>query len=194
MRIVITGKQIDVGDSLRSHVEDRLTVGVAKYFDRAIDAHVVFSRQGPLFRADCSVHVGAGINVQSHAEVGEIYASFDVAADRVEKRLRRYKRRLRNHRKMPLGETLPAQTYIIAAEAEDSEEPEETGEFQPVIVAEASTEIASLTVGEAVMRMDLASLPAMMFRNRAHGGLNVVFRRPDGNIGWIEPREPDPAT
>lgn len=193
MRIVITGKQIDVGDALRSHVEDRLEVGVTKYFDRAIDAHVVFSRQGPLFRADCSVHVGAGINVQSHAELDEIYASFDVAAERVEKRLRRYKRRLRNHHKMPLGETLPAQSYVIAAETEDAEEPEEAVEFQPVIVAEASTEIASLTVGEAVMRMDLASLPAMMFRNRAHGGLNVVFRRPDGNIGWIDPVVPDPA-
>lgn len=193
MRIVITGKQIDVGGALRSHVEDRLAIGVAKYFDRAIDAHVVFSRQGPLYRADCSVHVGSGINVQSHAEVDEIYASFDVAADRVEKRLRRYKRRLRNHHKMPPGETQPAQAYIIAAETEDSEEPEEAVEFQPVIVAEASTEIASLTVGEAVMRMDLASLPAMMFRNRAHGGLNVIFRRPDGNIGWIDPGEPGPA-
>jgi ribosomal subunit interface protein len=191
MQVLITGKQIDVGEALRTHVEDRLTIGVGKYFDRAIDAHVVFSRQGPRYRVDCAVHVGAGINVQSHAEVDEIYASFDVAADRIEKRLRRYKRRLRNHHKAPQGESLPAQAYVIEAEAEDAVEPENAHEFQPVIVAEASTEIAQLTVGEAVMRMDLANLPAMMFRNSGHGGLNVVYRRPDGNIGWIDPQEPD---
>lgn len=94
MNILITGKQVDVGGALRSHVEDRLSAAVAKYFDRAIDAHVVFSRQGPMFRADCSVHVGGGFKTQSHAEADEIYASFDLASGRIEKRLRRYKRRL----------------------------------------------------------------------------------------------------
>lgn len=190
MRVLITGRQIDVGEALRSHIEERLVAGVSKYFDRAIEAHVVVSRQGPRFRADCSVHVGSGITVQSHGEADEIYASFDLGAERVEKRLRRYKRRLRNHHKVAIDETITASAFIIAAEDEEAEEPEGADEFQPVIVAETTAEISLLTVGEAVMRMDLGNLPAMMFRNRAHGGLNVVYRRADGNIGWIDPRQP----
>lgn len=188
MHVLITGKQIDIGGTLRSHVEDRLASGVAKYFDGAIDAHVVFSRQGPLYRADCSTHVGSGITVQSHAEADEIYASFDHAAERIEKRLRRYKRRLRNHHKISSIESIEAQAYVIAAEEED-EHRDEPEDFQPVIVAETTTDISLLTVGEAVMRMDLAELSVMMFRNRASGGLNVVYRRADGNIGWIDPQQ-----
>jgi len=190
MHVLITGKQIDIGGTLRSHVEDRLASGVAKYFDRAIEAHVVFSREGPLYRADCSTHVGSGITVQSHAEADEIYASFDLAADRIEKRLRRYKRRLRNHHKISPLESIDAQAYVIAAE-EEHEQGEEPEHLHPVIVAETTTDISLLTVGEAVMRMDLAELTVMMFRNRAHGGLNVVYRRADGNIGWIDPRRPE---
>ncbi len=153
---------------------------------------MVFSRQGPMYRADCSVHVGSGITLQSHGEAGEIYSSFDVAADRVEKRLRRYKRRLRGHPRSNPEEAIAAQSYVIApdtevAEGVDDEGWQEGEENHPVIIAETATKIDSLTVGEAVMRMDLADLPALMFRNRAHGGLNVVYRRPDGNIGWIDP-------
>ena len=189
MQVLITGKQLSVGEALRTHVEGRLSLGVAKYFDHAIDAHVVFSREGPLIRTDCSVHVGSGINVQSHAEIDEIYASFDVAADRIEKRLRRYKRRLRSHHKAGPRESEPVASYVIAAEHEDAQEPDGPDGFQPVIVAETTTQISLLTVGEAVMRMDLANLPVMMFRNSAHGGLNVVYRRQDGNVGWIDPRK-----
>ena len=187
MRVVVSGKQIDVGDSLRGHVESRLNSGVQKYFDNAIDAQVSFSRQGIMFRSDCAVHVGSGIRVQGHAEANEIYAAFDLAADRVEKRLRRYKRRIRDHHKSPPAEAFEAPTYVIAAEPEDHEEPELIEDAQPVVVAEATTMILSLTVGQAVMRLDLENSDAVMFRNQAHGGLNVVYRRSDGNIGWIAP-------
>ncbi len=189
MQLHVSGKQIDIGDALRTHVGERLADLVSKYFDTAIDSAVVFSRQGAFYRADCSVHVGSGIAVQSHGEAAEIYASFDTTADRIEKQLRRYKRRLRDHRasrRARNDSVLPAQVYVLAAEAEGSEEP---AEFAPLVVAETTTEIATLTVGEAVMRMDLSSQPALMFRNSAHGGLNMIYRRPDGNIGWIDPRQ-----
>jgi ribosomal subunit interface protein len=192
MQTQVSGKQIDIGDALRGHVTDRLRGMVAKYFDRAIDSSVVFSREAHLFSADCSVHVGSGIFVQSHGRAAEIYACFDVALERIEKQLRRYKRRLRNHhanQKDRTGGIEQAQAYVLAAEPEAHEE--EPAELKPVIVAETATEIAVLTVGEAVMRLDLADQPALMFRNRTHGGLNVIYRRPDGNIGWIDPAKAD---
>lgn len=192
MHVLITGKQIDVGEALRSHVEDRLSSGVAKYFDRAIEAHVVFSRQGPMFRADCSTHVGSGITVQSHGEADEIYASFDIAVDRIEKRLRRQKRRLRDHHKVAPAEALPAESAVPGGEGGEAEV--QVDGDQPVIVADTQPEIDRLTVGEAASRLQSADVPALMFRNRAHGGLNVVYRRPDGNVGWIDPQGLDRKT
>lgn len=193
MQVQVSGKQIDIGDALRSHVGERLFVTVGKYFDGAIDGAVVFSRQGSFFRADCSVHVGGGISVKAQSEAADIYASFDAATDRIDKQLRRYKRRLRKHhlsrRTGPEAGDIPALAYILAAEPEVAEG-DEPVDFAPLVVAETTTEIATLTVGEAVMRMDLASQPALMFRNSGHGGLNVIYRRADGNIGWIDPRQP----
>ncbi len=186
MHVSITGKQIDVGGALRSHVEDRLAAGIAKYFGRAIDAHVVFSRQGSMYRVDCSTHVGSGITVQSHGEADEIYASFDIAAERIEKRLRRHKRRIRDHHKAPPEG--PEMAAAAGAALEQGEEAEEGVDAQPVIVAETDIEASLFTVAEAAAQMQEDDLPVMMFRNRAHGGLNVVYRRPDGNVGWIEPR------
>ena len=187
MRITVTGKQVDVGDTLRTHVEERITAGTEKYFGDPIDAQVVFSREGPLHRVDCSVHVGAGIYVKGHASAADAYAGFDAAAERVEKRLRRYKRRLRNHHKAPPAEVVEAPTYVLSGEEEGRDAAEDT---QPVIVAESTTNVPTVTVGEAVMRLDLANVPVLMFRNRAHGGLSVVYRREDGNVGWIDPRNP----
>ncbi len=138
-----------------------------------------------MFRVDISVHAGRGMLMQGRGDADEAYAAFDGALGRIAKRLRRYKRRLCNHHKARgAEETLAAQQYIIAAESEDEEVPEEA---QPAIIAEMAHEIATLTVGEAVMRMDLADAPVMMFRTRGHGGLNVIYRRDDGNVGWIDP-------
>lgn len=191
MEIQVHGKQIDVGDALRAHVTDRLADGVDKYFDSAVDGHVTLSRDAHLVRVDCGVHVGHGIRLQSHGEASDPYAAFDQALERIEKRLRRYKRRLKDHHRRKTSgekaemEMIRAASYVLAGEDEDAAA--EPVEDQPIIIAEAMTEIPMATVGEAVMRMDLADASVMMFRNAGHGGLNVVYKRPDGNVGWIDP-------
>jgi ribosomal subunit interface protein len=189
MQLSVKGQQIDVGTALRGHIEDSLERMLGKYFGDAIDARVTLSRTGHNFRAVVSAHVGRNIHLEAHGEAGQPYPAFDAAAERLSKRLRRHKQRLRDHHKEDSGdqETLPAQQYILSGEADEDGEWEQR-EDQPVVVAEMATEIPSLTVSEAVMRMDLSGQPAMMFRNRAHGGLNMVYRRSDENIGWIDPR------
>ncbi len=199
MHLSVKGKQLDVGDALRTHVSDNLATIVGKYFSRPIEANVVFSRQAHLFKADISVHVGRGIMLQSNAEAAEPYPAFDTAADKIDKRLRRYKRRLRDHHKGDGSaegaafEPFQAKKYILEAEPEDHHVDGHDSDTvlddhpQPVIIAEMTTAIDTLTVSEVVMRMDLAELPALMFFNRAHGGLNMIYRRPDGNVGWVDP-------
>ncbi len=189
MEISVKGRNLDVGEALRGHVTDTLGNAVAKYFTRAIDANVVFSRQGHRLRADISVHPGPrGLVVQGGSESGDAYAAFDGALDRISKQLRRYKRRLNDHHKHKnrLNDVLPALQYVIQPEREEEEVPVDA---QPTIVAEMPDHIHTLTVGEAVMRMDLADLPVVMFRDAMSGRLNVVYRRNDGNIGWIDPSE-----
>ena len=186
MKISVQGKQLDVGDSLRQRIELTVEQITAKYFANPIEATVTLSRQGSVFRADVGVHIGKGISVQAEGSHDDAYAAFDSAAGRIEKQLRRYKRRLRDHHKGHSGDVMPSAQYVLAAEHDDSPEPEGENGWEPVVVAEMETSIDALTVGEAVMRMDLASAPALMFRNRAHGGLNMIYRRPDGNVGWID--------
>jgi ribosomal subunit interface protein len=185
MQIQVNGKQIDIGDSLRSHVETRLEEAVVKYAERPVDAHVNFSREGSFFKADAQVHLSTGLVSQAAATDAEIYAAFEKAVERIEKQLRRYKRRLKDHHAARRGavDTVPAAYAVISGE----EGPEEPESLDPVIVAEMQTAIHTVSVGEAVMRMELAHAPFLMFRNERHGGLNVVYRRDDGNIGWIDP-------
>ena len=187
MDISVQGKHVDVGDALRSHAEENLGLTVAKYFNRALGAAVTFSKDGQSFRVDISVHAGRGLSMQGSALNDDAYIAFDQSLERIAKQLRRYKRRLNDHHKDTHDDSLMGQQYVIAPEHEE-EVPEDS---QPVIIAEMPHEISSLTVSEAVMRMDLANTPLMMFRNRAHGGINVVYRRQDGNIGWIDPSESD---
>ncbi len=189
MQLSVKGKQLNVGDALRSHVSDSLSRILGKYFGDAIEVNVTLSRDGHRYRAVVAAHVGRGIQVQAQGDADEPYPAFDTAADHLAKRLRRYKSRLRDHHKHsgPTAETLLAQQYILSAES-DREVAEDEVEGKPAVVAEMTTEIASLTVSEAVMRMDLADEPALMFRNSSHGGLNMIYRRTDGNIGWIDPR------
>ena len=188
MLIKVSGKQIDVGEALRTHVEYNMVAAVAKYFDRPVDAHVVFSRNGHEFKCDSSVHLSTGLTAQAHAVNGEIYAAFDQATDRIEKQLRRYKRRLKAHhhsRQDPI-EMIEAQAYVLRGHDEDADTDVVNG-MQPVIIAEMTTDIKSLTVGEAVMQMELAHSPFLMFKNDANGRINIVFQRDDGNVGWIDP-------
>jgi len=197
MQLRVTGKQMDVGEALRAHIEGSLTTLVGKYFGEGIEAHAVVSREAHRYTCDLQVHVGRGILMQSSEKDSDVYQAADRAAERIAKRMRRYKRRLNDHNvngKDRVDQAIEARSYILAAEPEDHDDTlEGTGaerhDGQPVVVAEMATEIPTLTVGEAVMRMDLAELPTLMFRNSAHGGLNVVYRRNDGHIGWIDPRQ-----
>lgn len=189
MHIKVSGKHLDVGDALRTHVDDKLNAAVGKYFDRTVDATVVFSRITHTFRADIDVHLATGMTAQSQGQADDIYAAFEAACERVEKQLRRYKRRLKNHhheRPEPI-EAVDAPSYVLAAGTDDEAPEAEPESLQPVIIAEMKTAIKSLTVGEAVMQMELADSSFLIFKNQANARLNVVFRRDDGNIGWVDP-------
>jgi len=188
MRYQITGKQIDIGEALQVHVKDGLGAVVDKYAERPTDAQVVFSRNAHEYVCEATVHLSTGLTAQAKAHATEIYAAFDACSDKMEKQLRRYKRRLKNHhneRVQPV-EHFGASSYILAAG--DDSEAEEPETLQPMIIAEMEAKIPSLSVGEAVMQMELAGAPALVFRNEGHDGMNVVYRRDDGNIGWIDPK------
>ena len=187
MRYQISGKQIDIGNALQVHVEQELGSILEKYAQRPTDAHIVFSRSGGEFVCEVTVHMSTGLNAQAKGHAHEIYAAFESSAAKMDKQLRRYKRRLKDHHKdrsEPVA-LYGASSYILAAEEQhDDAEPES---LQPIIVAEMETKIPSLSVGEAVMQMELAGVPVLVFRNEGKDGLNVVYRREDGNIGWIDP-------
>ncbi|MEP2472511.1 ribosome-associated translation inhibitor RaiA [Roseobacter sp.] len=188
MRYQISGKQIDIGEALQTHVKDELSVSVQKYAERPTEAVVVFSKSGHEFVCEATVHLSTGLTAQAKAHQTEIYAAFDGCCEKMEKQLRRYKRRLKDHHKDRVEpvEIYGASSYILASDADaESQEPET---LQPIIVAEMETKIPSLSVGEAVMQMELAGAPVLVFRNEGKEGLNVVYRRDDGNIGWIDPQ------
>ncbi|MEQ9674164.1 MAG: ribosome-associated translation inhibitor RaiA [Roseovarius indicus] len=187
MRYQISGKHIDVGDALKTHVEQELQSVIEKYAERPTDAQIIFSKISSEFACEATVHLSTGLTAQAKAQAHEIYAAFDQCSEKMEKQLRRYKRRLKDHhraRSVPV-ELAGASSYILASEKEgEDSEPES---LQPIIVAEMETKIPSLSVGEAVMQMELAGVPVLIFRNEGKNGLNVVYRRDDGNIGWIDP-------
>jgi ribosomal subunit interface protein len=189
MKLSVKGKQIDVGDALRVHVETQLPELVGKYFGDSLDAQVTFSRDAHLFCADITVHAGRGIILQSNASATEPYPAFDAAATRLAARLRRYKHKIKHHNHESAREqsqALIANSFVL--HGQDSEREEEVND-NPAVIAEMTTPVETLTVSEAVMRLDLGDLPALMFRNSGHGGLNMIYRRPDGNIGWVDPSE-----
>ena len=187
MRYQITGKQIDIGEALQKHVKDELNEAVKKYAERPTDANVVFSKSASEYVCESTVHLSTGLTAQAKGHAHEIYAAFDACREKMEKQLRRYKRRLKDHhrdRAEPV-ELFGASSYILASEEDsDAIEPET---LQPMIVAEMEMKIPSLSVGEAVMQMELAGAPVLVFRNESKNGVNVVYRRDDGNIGWIDP-------
>jgi len=189
MRYQISGKQIDIGEALQTHVKDELGNVVAKYAERPTDANIVFSRNAHEFVCEATVHLSTGLTAQAKAHATEIYSAFDKCCEKMEKQLRRYKRRLKDHhreRSQPV-ELSGASSYILAG-SEDTDE-SEPDTLQPMIVAEIETKIPSLSVGEAVMQMELAGVPLLVFRHEGDEDVNVVYRRDDGNIGWIDPRQ-----
>jgi len=188
----MAGKGVDVGEALQQHMRETLAGAVGKYFDRAVSAHVTLSKDGGNFRSDVTVHAGRGIDVQSHATSGDPYQAFDQAADKVAKRLRRFKRRLRDHHPTQNEAEMAAQRYVLAAPPEEENESDLAADVAPeqegaAVIAESKTLVLAMSVAEAVMHLDLGEHEALMFRNRASGRLNTVYRRSDGNIGWIDP-------
>ena len=188
MRYQISGKHIDIGESLTTHVKAEISEIIGKYAERPTDALITFSKDAHEYVCEIAIHLSTGMTVNASARASEIYASFDHAANKIEKQLRRYKRRLKdhaNHRTTPI-ETFGASSYILASEQEDTDAAENET-LTPIIVAEMETGIKSLSVGEAVMQMELADEAVLVFKNEGNDGLNVVYRRKDGNIGWIDP-------
>jgi ribosomal subunit interface protein len=184
MQLAVKGKQMDVGDSLRSHVETTLGDLVGKYFSHAVDGHVTFSREAHQFRADIVVHVGKGIVLQSQSLASDAYPAFNSASERLVERLRRYSHRLKDHHAKARDDGALAQSFILSG---TDATPTEAENDNPVIIAEMTTAIETLSVSEAVMRMDLAEAPALLFRNSKNNELNMIYRRNDGHIGWVDP-------
>lgn len=188
MRYQITGKQIDIGEALQTHVQTELDEVFSKIAGRPTDANVIFSKSGHEHVCEAVVHLSTGLTAQAKGHDTEIYAAFNSASEKMEKQLRRYKRRLKDHHKersQPV-ELSDAGSYILASNSEsDEQEPEGVSSM---IVAEMETKIPEISVGEAVMQMEIANAPVLVFRNEGHSGINVVYRRDDGNIGWIDPR------
>jgi ribosomal subunit interface protein len=187
MRYQITGKHIDIGEALQTHVQTELGSVMEKYSQRPTEAVVVFSKSGQEFLCETTVHLSTGLTVSAKGHAFEIYPCFESCLEKMDKQLRRYKRRLKDHHKdrsQPV-EAFGASSYVIAASEVESDDEPDT--LTPVIIAEMQTRIPSISVGEAVMQMELAEAPVLVFRNEGTSGVNVVYRRDDGNIGWIEP-------
>ncbi|MXQ08312.1 ribosome-associated translation inhibitor RaiA [Alphaproteobacteria bacterium GH1-50] len=188
MRYQITGKQIDIGDALQTHVRNCLDEVIEKYAGRPTDAAIIFSKSGSEYTCEATIHLSTGLTAQAKSHDHEIYACFDKCCEKLDKQLRRYKRRLKDHhreRAQPV-ELLAASSYVLASSDDEDESDDST--LQPMIIAEMETKIPSLSVGEAVMQMELAGAPVLVFRNeKQDSGVNIVYRRDDGNIGWIDP-------
>lgn len=190
MHITVSGKQVELSDALRTRVSDQLDQITGKYFDDAQEASVTFSRARSFFTCDINVHAGRGLTLRGEGEAADANSAFDDAAEHIAKRLRRYRRRVNEHARDLAHRARPeaARQYVLRQEEETAPavgEPPASPTYATVI-AETAAEISVLSVSEAVMRMDLADQPVMMFRNSATAELNVVYRRPDGNIGWID--------
>ncbi len=188
MTIQVTGKNLDVGDALRSYVQERVAHSVEKFIGREPSGHVRIEKEHGDFRTNCTIHLWQGMSVEAHGVAPDAYQSADRACERLEKRVRRYKARLKRHvaGEIPRKQT-EAASYVIQTSREEQEERDEDN---PIIIAETTTPIHEMAVADAVMQMDLSDRPFVLFRNASHGEINVVYRREDGNIGWIDPATP----
>jgi ribosome hibernation promoting factor len=186
----VSGKNLDIGEALRARVNARVAEALGKYFDAGYSGHVTVEKEGFGFRTECVVHLDSGITLHTEANAADAYASADQAALRIEKRLRRYKRRLKDHHTArangaDAAAAIDAPSYVIAAPQQDTDE--EVTEFNPVIIAESTTALKRLSVSEAVMELDMTGAPVIVFHHASHGRVNLVYRRRDGQVGWIDP-------
>lgn len=183
MAIQVTGKNLDVGEALRGYVQERVLHTVEKYVGRTPSGHVRVEKEHGEFRTNCTIHLWQGMSLEAHGVAADAYQSADLACERLEKRVRRYKKRLKRHGNSPRKET-PAASYVLKS---PQEEEEGSDADNPIIIAEAETVVHEMAVSDAVMQMDLSDRPFVLFRNANNGEINVVYRRDDGNIGWIDP-------
>jgi ribosomal subunit interface protein len=191
MTIQVTGKNIDAGEAFQSYVVEKVNSVLEKYIGPEIAGHVRLEKERGRFHTDCSIKLRTGLTLEARGEAGDAYASADAAVEHLEKRVRRYKRRLKSHHngaEKGHGPQTPAAYYILQV---DEEEPEEAKGDNPVIIAETERLIRQMPVAEAVMQLDLIQAGFFVFRNASHGGINIVYQRPDGNIGWIDPKPKD---
>jgi ribosomal subunit interface protein len=185
----VSGKNIDVGEALRARINARVAEATAKYFDGGFSGHVTIGKEGFGFRTECVIHLDSGIVLEVDSVAADAYASADQAAERLERRLRRYKRRLKDHQAAAARgdggdlSAVDAPSYVISA----PEHEEEAAEWNPVIIAESTTALKRMSVSEAVMELDLRGTAVVVFRHAGHGRVNLVYRRADGHIGWIDP-------
>lgn len=190
MSLRISGKNLDVGEALRGQAEERVAAALSKYYEGGYQGHVTVDKDGTAFRTDGVLHLSSGITLEASATAHDPYASLDKMAERIEKRLRRYKRRLKDRSSAMNGRASGVEipSYVIAAPDDDIEEVEAvSGGDNPVIVAESTKSFHELTVSDAVAELDLTGAPVVIFRHAGNGRMNVVYRRRDGNIGWIDP-------
>lgn len=193
MSLRISGKNLDVGEALRGQAEVRVAAALGKYYEGGYQGHVTVGKDGTAFRTDGVLHLSSGITLEASGTAHDAYASLDKMAERIEKRLRRYKRRLKDRSAAANGRDpgIEIPSYVIAAPDEEIDENEtDTGSSNPVIVAESTKSLHVMTIGDAVADLDLTGAPVVIFRHAGNGRMNIVYRRRDGNIGWIDP----PAT
>ncbi len=199
MQVQVTGKHVDVGEALRTRVSDELSLSIGKYFDRGGGggADVVVSREGHAFKVDCAVTLGSGHQLTTQGLGGDAHLAFDAAIAKMQKRIRRYKNRLTDHHPQALARQAETAAYYVLQTPDDGADVadgdadldgEQAAFPEPMVIAETETKIELMTVSMAVLELDLSESQTIVFRNAAHGGLSVVYRRPDGNIGWIDPK------
>ncbi len=188
MTLRVSGKNMNIGEALRTHVQTKLSAAAAKYFEGALTGHVTIAPEGSGFRADCTLHLPSGVTLQADGRAQEPYACFDQAAERIEKRLRRYKGRIKGHKHggTDNGAAETVASYVLEAMDEERDAPAEH-EYSPTVIAETTTRLDAMTIAAAVIELDLTGVTVLPFRHAATGRVNIIYRRNDGNIGWLDP-------
>ncbi len=191
MALRVSGKNLDIGEALRSQVQDRMAGALSKFFDGGYTGHVTVTRDGTGFRTDCVLHLASGMTLEASGAAQDAYSSFDETAGRIEKRLRRYKQRLKDHPSSPHGRGSGLEAAYAVFEAPTDESVEQEG-YHPVVIAETSKPLHRMAVSDAVMQLDLTGAAALVFIHSSTGRINVVYRRGDGAIGWVDPPPSQP--
>lgn len=176
---------MEIGDAFRSRIQSRIEEAVLKYFDGGFSGHVTVEKSGPRFSADCVIFLDTGMGLQATGQAYDPQAAFEAASERIEKRLRRYKRKLRSYGSVQSAQQEDIAYRVMAPAAEEIEEVPE--DFAPAIVAESTVSLKTMSVANAIVELDIKDSPVFVFRNAGNDQVNVVYRRADGNIGWIDP-------